>query len=233
MTPKGWEETIMTDSWEKIIRQGAPEVPDSRLAHRTNRALMMERMRRDLPRRKRSYRLQVATGGLAMVIFFTGQVSDVGSDAWDFEIREITHAGGKTDQVFDREFGNGTVNAGSEDQARDIFINKMIRDGEVLKAVGLEVHGQVQWYLIAEVMADGEPVKTNWETKNPPTQSNPDHAKIIMNGLYREILQARKSQPCQYSRAMKLDEFNFEMKTWVFEDTPFGVVKYHHGTPIR
>ena len=141
--------------------------------------------------------------------------------------------GGKTDQVFDREFGNGTVNAGSEDQARDIFINKMIRDGEVLKAVGLEVHGQVQWYLIAEVMADGEPVKTNWETKNPPTQSNPDHAKIIMNGLYREILQARKSQPCQYSRAMKLDEFNFEMKTWVFEDTPFGVVKYHHGTPIR
>lgn len=223
----------MAAEFNNWLKEAAPPLPDAGPIRRTNRALMKERIRHDQPRRRHHYRMGVATAGLALAILFVGQVDNVGSDGWDFESAVQTDILGRTKTVHSRTFGPGIITDATEQQARDILMAEMTREYKILKVIGVELEGRCDWLKRVEIMSEGKPVMTGITAQDPASQEIPEMREMIKSGLYREIITAKKSTLHQATGRVTLEGVTYDVKTWIFPDTPFGTVKYHEGVPIR
>lgn len=223
----------MSDRFDSMIRRAAPPVPHLDQIRLDHRALMRERTRRDQPRRRRNHRLGLATAGLALAILLSGQVTDVGSDAWDLQVVPAPEGNQGEYQVFQRPFEGTSINSPDAQTARNKLLAMAAGDERVLKALGLEIQGHTNWLLKVET-GEGESTSiTGRSPKDPQSTLTPQIEAFSLSPDYRALVKLVKSTSPQESSEAVIEGIPLKVQTWVFQHPDYGTIKYHQGIPIR
>lgn len=222
------------DSFDRLLRDAAPEVPDSGPSRRMTLLLLHGRRDRGRHRLLRWVRSgMAATGVLALFWLTIGSPVDLGSDAFDIH-PEIDPDSGSL--FFQKTVGRLSTTVNSEEQAKQIVEFVESRQFTLQRLLGTEVGGQTIWTPIARGEIDGEmrnmavPDGT-FDLPQPEDQSL--HDDLFADPLLREISSELKRRPPDYTQLSTVGRYEVELRTWVFETARFGTVRLHRAFPRK
>lgn len=225
----------MTDRFDELIREAAPEVPDTKVTRQVNRALMHECIRRDHPRRKRNYRLGLVAAGLALVVVFSGQVQDVGSDGFNMiQIEDSKVPGGVVKNEF-RGRGFNVLEGETEQDIQETNLQVSADEGIVVEVEGWLLDGDYYWVIKRKYLINGKEKFLYGATKTPKFFPSKKLTAFLISDEWDNILQEIQVGEIPSGRITKieLDGVWFSAQAWPFSTSDSKDGTYYLGQPIR
>ena len=223
----------MSNDFEKLIRDAAPEVPDPGESRRTNRAVLLARIEESRAHRRRTGPLKMAAASLALLVLFSGQVSELGSNAFEFRSELWERPDGKIIPEQRAVFGTEVITVSSPEIARGLLENILSGQYEIFRIFGTEIEGKISWLVRTTSEVNGETQYSSLPDGLPSTQITDLHNKFMGSPHFAQMMDVVHSSEPQSEVFQVLDGIPLNMKTWEFEYPGYGSVFYHRGTPVE
>lgn len=219
------------DTWIKDAKEA---VPDSGEYRRLNRALLKERIQKANPDRRKNHRLLVMAASLIILVGFSGQISQLGSDSFETATSTaILPGSGDTVTVHSNVFRGGAVNLPehfSEADVDEYTRSVAAGEGEIIKVNGISYGGRTSWVKIVRRTINGQINEGGDETRDPPSQE-PANFFAFLKDHSRDLTARIKSEPPHGSMQMTVDGVLMDLDYWTFEYPGFGSVTRYEGIP--
>ena len=221
----------MSDQFEKLIRDSAPEIPDPGEYRRLNRVALRERLH-EMEKPKRSHSLVVATACLALMVLFSGQLSNLGSDGWDLIQGEYPGVDGEPVKRFaDPNNSFSLVGAENLREAQDIQQAFVARDAEPVRVTCLAYAGLAYWNVYGLAEIDGQIQESSMDlTGILPKENLPRMAEFYENH-FSELMKLSKTQAPDSTARLVIFGVEFELESWTATFPEFGEVTFSRGVP--
>lgn len=223
----------MNDKFEKLIRDSAPEIPDPDEYRRLNRVHLRERLH-EMEKPKRRHSLVVATACLALMVLFSGQISNLGSDSFDLISEPDTTLLGNETTVHTNSFSGYSFTAtGSDQKISDIQQAFAAQDGKLTSISCLAYGGKQKWKVNREAIIEGEIRELTADNPEWLPRDDLDQEIDFFLNYYRDLLDRSKTlRPDQVS-TMTVFGVEFTVHTWKHTYPSFGEVTYSRGNPTE
>lgn len=226
----------MKDNLDKWIKDAQDEVPDSGEYRRLNRAMLKERMLTVNPRRSRTHRLLVMAASLLILIGFSGQVSQLGSDSFDTTTSTVIVPSARdTFTVHKNAFRGGSVNLPEDYSEADVDEYQRsvaAGEGEIVGAFGTSIGGKTSWMKLTRRTVNGEDIQVGDSVMEPKSEDTDEHYDF--NLAHGKALTARtKTEPPHGQVQLSMDGVLMDFNYWTFEYPGYGEVTRYYGTPVQ
>jgi len=230
----------MVDQFENWLKKSAPEVPDSELEEKIQRAVLGERilsLQMNLTNRRR--RVGIYTAVMVLTLIVTGQVVEVGSDGFGVNLVKTielpTADGGVREHtIFESKFTGNRVSSyiGTAEDARKTM---EIASGSVSAPRSVTrwaYAGGWNW-----MMTYYDPERDNWVLTSPPgVESKPNEVFddfMIANSIkYAQMLERGEGKKVgTFVKFIEGIEYSFTK--WEFLTPDSQVVEIWEGVPSR
>jgi hypothetical protein len=224
----------MTRDFDTLIRDAAPAVPDPGEVRRLNRALLKQRMGRDVVRKARRRRVSVLATGVALLFLGAGNVGELGSDHFDLgKGRVLENVGGTYYQTGVRGQGVFRLDGQTEEEALEIAIQSYLEEGRFVGITGVFMENAYSWYLKFEVKAGDDVVITGRSPEGLPLQMSRELYEFTMahwDDLLSRIGKIPAPNPRRIGMTIEGQTYQFDYWRLVYPD--FGPVEYYvTGSP--
>ena len=232
----------MTRELDKLITDAVPPVPDSGPSRRVTRALLRDRMRKES---RRAHRRRLAgvslAAGLAFLLVLGGQVSDLGSDAFELEIHEV-EIGTEEPLLLAKSKIRGTVTNAlpgmTSEDIQEMQQQLLLREGRVKSITAFSINGGTPYWK----------VKVSTEVNGVPTTLARDPIDLIgaKNQFSRELLDFLVEHGQEFDTLVKSGRLEpepygdvsangmlFRVQKWTKEYAGWGTATYFEGTPVN
>lgn len=223
----------MSDRFEELIKASSAEMPDPGEYRRLNRSALRSRLRR-MESPKRRHTLVLVMSCLAITVLFSGQLNKLGSDDFDLEIFEGTNALGGASGIYRDEFtGSTLVFRGTEEDARELLLQKAAQEGSLHSVSGLSYGGKTDWAFAYTHDINGKEEISNG-IYNPPGYPRVELPNGIhfLQTYYEDLIEWTKSSPAIKEYEEEIEGTMVLMQVWKKAYPDFGLVTYTRGTPL-
>ena len=222
----------MTNEFEKLIRNAAPEVPDPQESRRMNRAVLFAWIDQGQIRRYRIGPLKLAAASLALLMLFSGQVSELGSNAFEFQSETWERPDGKAVLEQVAVFGTDVITTSSPEIARGLMENHFSGQYRIVRIFGTEIQGEIGWIVITNSEVNGETQTTGGAAEMPSARITDLHRKLMASPYYGQMIDITKTTPPHSIAARVIDGIPLTIQTWEFDFPGFGTVRHHVAKPL-
>lgn len=231
----------MTQDFDKLIASAAPEVPDCGESRRTARALMNERVRLETQRQRTRHlrRISVAAG-LVFVVMMGGQLSELGSDGFDFKMGTLELSNGETvPQIVNtfRGAGAGITSKMTEDELYEFQQQILLREGTIESITGLSFNdAPPQWFINYLIINNGKVKVIEREPLGLSVENMPisrDKVRFLIDELdsFMELVASGQIAGKPYDK-IAADGVTFEVRQWSKQYPQWGLFTYYRGEPV-
>jgi hypothetical protein len=177
----------------------------------------------------------MVTACLALMVLFSGQISQLGSDDFDMDLTATETYRGQTKNIFKDTFSGSTwVSSRSEEEIRELDQAYVAREGEMTRISNLSVLGTNCWSLYRII------TKEDGSTEEIPAQMPPElgceafpNSTKFYETYFRDLkMRADYLTPDEVS-ILKVFDVQFELMTWRHTYPEFGEVSYSRGFPLE
>ena len=226
----------MKSNLDKWIKDARDDAPDSGEYRRLNRAMLKERMDAMGTNRRRNHRVLLGVLSLVILMLFSGQVNQLGSNGFDTTTSTtILPLSGGTVTVHENAFRGGEVNLledFSESDIDEFHRSVAAGEGEMVKVSGTSYGGKTNWVKLVRRVINGKENLSGEIVQDPKPESPRDIDEFIK--AHNNDLRTRsKSEPPHGEMRMVIDGILVDFKFWTFEYTGYGEVTRYLGTPIN
>lgn len=224
----------MTDRFDEIIQGSRPEMPDPAEYRRLNRVPLRKPVRRFPVLPKPGPSFVVATTCFALLVLFSGQISQLGSD--DFETnptQELDALGNEATIHTDEVRGSTLVFHGSDEDAKELLQQKAAGEGILSYVSCIGYGGQTRWMFVYMHEINGVMHRTNTRY-NPEGYPNVDlpNEEYFQRTYRRDLNNLYRNTPPLEEYFLEIEGTRILMKTWKKWYPGFGEVTYSRGTPL-
>lgn len=225
----------MRDNLDKWIKDAREVTPDSGEYRRLNRVLVKERMKVAEPGRKRHHRLLIFSVSLLILVIFSGKISQLGGNGFDFiKKREVNLLGDTLSFYYD---GVGTARINLPDSLTDAEVEAYKQslaagEGKIIKVTGLSYGGKTQWLKILRREVLGRESIDGRATESPVSEYPKDFEKFMLANM-EELVARAESLPPHAEAIMLVDGIMVDFDIWTFEYPGYGKVTWYVGFPVE
>ena len=231
----------MTQKFDKLITEAAPAVPDAGRSRRVARALLHERMRGHQRRRlvRNRWGLSLAAG-LAFWLVTGGQITQLGSDAFETESAQLSVGDNDTLRIMVSPVRGNVGNALPDmttDEVRELQEVNILREGKIAGITAISFGDQPAWWRIDYVNVIGGKKVTN--SRAPATLSVESQAPtrdkfsfVLHERLEFESQIDSGALPAEAFGLVVADGVTFDVRMWSREYAEWGKVTIYRGSPV-
>lgn len=224
---------MMSDRFDELIRTSAAEMPDPGEYRRMNRVPLRAPVKRfsRIPRPRHSF--VMAATCLALMVLFSGQIAELGSD--DLEMQRISGTDWRgQEQTLHRDEFTGMVfnSEGSEEEVKDLQHAFLAQDGPPVRLIGMAYGGKEDWDVYQLSIIEGIEREIPMDTPPElPTEVLPRMFEFYPT-YYRDIRMRAEHLPHDRLRNMTVYGVEFEVKSWKKTYPGYGEVTFSIGLPV-
>ena len=225
----------MKANLDKWIKDAKNDVPESGEYRRLNRAILKERMAKMAPRRRRRHRVLLGVLSLVFLMFYSGQLNQLGSDDFDLILEDWVSPLGKDVPVAKHQF-SGQSFTGLEDLSTEdldeFYRTVSAGEGEIVWVQGTSYGGNTKWLKYVKRVVNGKIVNQGHALDDRPFVEPDNYLEFLKKYVY-EIENKTRSIPHQRETVMTFDGVICNVKIWVFHFPEYGEVIRYLGTPTQ
>lgn len=230
----------MTQDFDKLISDAAPQVPDCGPSRRLTRVMLKMRMRQEARRRQaRDRRGMSLAAGLVFMFVIGGQITELGGDGFDTisRLTEIDNGGTFIETTAPFRNTRLTVPEGtSSDKIYELQQAIAADDRKPIMLEGIKVHGKTLWTMEYSTVIQGEICQIVSSPKDLigfKTEVTPKTFEFVYNQItsFKDLVRQGKV-PRKKFQAIRSNGLIFEVYSWTRSFPGFGDVTYYAGKPV-
>lgn len=223
----------MSDRFDDLLKASAAETPDPGEYRRLNRAALRDHISHPRTGPIHRHRLIVVTACIGIMILFSGQTSQLGSDDFEMEITEGRNALGEKTTIFKDTFTGSTwVGNLSEEKIQELDQAYKSHQGEPSRLTGLTYQGKECWTFYRTIV-NKQGVREEVPADPPPgydCDEMQDNIRFYRT-YFNDLRDRAEYLPPTNQYRVALYEVEFLVKEWTKSYPHYGEVTYSRGTP--
>lgn len=228
------DSTKMMDRFTDLIRNSRPVLPGDSTFRRLNRLVLREPTIPASQGRNRRRTFVMVTACLALLVLFSGQVNQLGSDDFEYIAGTAKDSRGLDVRVYEDTFdGSSLMSNMSVEEVTEYQQAYAANDGTPSKLVGYEYGGRAQWIVYRKFMIDG--VLQERPAENPPwlPQDTPRDFGEFMKTHNQEMKTRMARIPPTELFTLEIFGVAFRVQAWKHTFPKYGEVIYSRGYPLE
>jgi hypothetical protein len=223
----------MHDNLDKWIKDAREVTPDSGEYRRLNRVLVKERILTRNPSRKRRHRALITAIVALIMIVFSGTVSQLGSNSFEFVKKTQVHPLGDSVTVYYDAFGTGSINLPTDMAEADVRAYKQslaAKEGELFKVTGLSYGGKNSWHVHIRRVVKGVIWEEGRGSRDPVSEDLPNEMSFLTTHM-KDLVRKTRTHAAHAETTITIEGHVVPLKAWTFEYPGYGKVTRYVGYP--
>lgn len=225
----------MRDNLDKWIKDAKEDTPDSGEYRRLNRVLVKERLLAQNPSRKRRHRVLITAMVTLVMIMFSGKISQLGSNSFEFIRKTEVNPLGDTLTVYQDAFGTGSITMRTDLTEAEVFAyNQSLaaNEGVLIKATGLSYGGKTSWFLHLRRILNGIEKINGRHSRDPAAEDLPNEIEFLTTHM-KDLVGKSRTYPAHAETTVTIEGHVIRFDAWTYEYPGFGQVTRYVGLPLE